>query len=78
MYDHEQISLGVAARIAGVSYSEMIAELGGRDIAVIRMQPGEPGRSLVLVRTETGRRMIREAWLLLLPPEEPKLEMMRD
>ena len=25
------------------------------------VQPGEPGRSLVLVRTEAGRRMIREA-----------------
>ena len=46
LYDHEQISLGVAARIAGVSYSEMIDELGRRDIAVIRLEPGELEREL--------------------------------
>ena len=46
LYDHEQISLGVAARTAGVSYSEMIDELGRRDIAVIRLEPGELEREL--------------------------------
>jgi predicted HTH domain antitoxin len=46
LYVHEQISLGVAARIAGVSYSEMIDELGRRDIAVIRLEPGELEREL--------------------------------
>ena len=46
LYDHEQISLGVAARIAGLAYSEMIDELGRRDIAVIRLEPGELGREL--------------------------------
>ena len=46
LYDHGQISLGVAARIAGVSYSEMIDELGRRNIAVIRLEPGELQREL--------------------------------
>ena len=41
LYDQVQISLGVAARIAGLAYSEMVDELGRRNIAVIRMQPGE-------------------------------------
>ena len=46
LYDHAQISLGVAARIAGVPYSEMIDQLGRRDIAVIRLEPGELEREL--------------------------------
>ena len=46
MFDREQISLGVAARIAGLSYSEMIDELGRREIAVIRLEPGELEREL--------------------------------
>ena len=46
LYDHEQISLGVAARIAGLAYSEMIDELGRRDIAIIRLEPGELEREL--------------------------------
>ncbi len=46
LYDHEQISLGVAARIAGLAYSEMMDELGRRDIAVIRLEPGELEREL--------------------------------
>ena len=46
LYDREQISLGAAARIAGVSYSEMIDELGQRDIAVIRLEPGDLEREL--------------------------------
>ena len=41
LYDRELISLGKAARIAGLSYSEMIDELGRRDIATIRLTPGE-------------------------------------
>lgn len=41
LYDREQISLGVAARIAGMAYSEMIDELGRRNIAVVRLTPDE-------------------------------------
>lgn len=46
LYDQEQTSLGVAARIAGLSYSDMIDELGRRDIAVVRIDPGELEREL--------------------------------
>ena len=41
LYDSEQISLGRAAKVAGLSYSDMIDELGHRGIATIRLQPGE-------------------------------------
>lgn len=41
LFDRAQVSLGLAARIAGLSYSEMIDELGRRDIAVIRLEAGE-------------------------------------
>lgn len=41
LYDREQISLGMAARIAGLGYGEMMDELGRRGIAVIRLAPGE-------------------------------------
>lgn len=46
LFDGEQISLGLAARIAGLSYSEMVDELGRREIAVIRLEPGELEREL--------------------------------
>jgi len=46
LFDSEQISLGRAARIAGLAYSEMIDELGRRGIAVIRLRPGELEREL--------------------------------
>lgn len=46
LYDHEQISLGVAARIVGLSYSDMIDELGRRNIAVVRLEPRELEREL--------------------------------
>ena len=46
LYDRDQISLGLAARIAGLAYSEMIDELGRRGIATIRLQAGELEREL--------------------------------
>jgi predicted HTH domain antitoxin len=46
LYDHGEISLGRAARIAGMAYSDMLDELGRRDIATIRLAPGELGREL--------------------------------
>ena len=46
LFDREQLSLGLAARIAGLSYSEMIDELGRREIAVIRLGPEELEREL--------------------------------
>jgi len=46
LYDREEISLGMAARIAGMSYSEMIDELGRREIPTIRITPEELEREL--------------------------------
>ena len=46
LYDRDQLSLGLAARIAGLCYSDMIDELGRRGIATIRLQPGELEREL--------------------------------
>lgn len=46
LYDSEQVSLGAAAHIAGLAYSEMLDELGRRGVAVIRMEPGELERDL--------------------------------
>lgn len=41
LFDREQLSLGTAARLAGLSVSEMMEELGRRKIPVIRLAPGE-------------------------------------
>jgi predicted HTH domain antitoxin len=46
LFDREQISLGLAAQMAGLSYSEMVDELGRREIAVIRLEPGALEREL--------------------------------
>ena len=46
LFDREEISLGTAARIAGMGYSEMIDELGRREIATIRITPEELEREL--------------------------------
>ena len=51
LYEHEQISLGVAGCIAGLSYGDMTDELGRRGIAVIRLEPGELERELAAFRT---------------------------
>lgn len=54
LYDHEQISLGMAARIAGLSYSQMIDELGRRGIATIRHDPEDWDRELAYLRSLGG------------------------
>lgn len=46
LYDREEITLGMASRIAGISTSEMIDELGRREIATIRTTPEELEREL--------------------------------
>ena len=46
LFDREQVSLGTAARMAGLSISEMIDEFGRRDIAVIRLAPRDLEREL--------------------------------
>lgn len=55
LFDSEQISLGRAARIAGLSYSEMIDELGRRNIDVVRYSVEELKRELAYVSTIAGR-----------------------
>ncbi len=51
LFDRRQISLGLAARIAGLPYSTMIDELGRRGIAVIHVEPGELERELAAFGT---------------------------
>ena len=51
LFDCEQISLGLSARIAGLSYSEMIDELGRRNIPVVRYRAGELDRELEYFRS---------------------------
>jgi predicted HTH domain antitoxin len=46
LFDRGQLSLGLAAQIAGLSYGEMVDELGRRGIAVIRLAPGELAHEL--------------------------------
>ncbi len=46
LYDRDQLSLGLAAKVAGLGYSQMIDELGRRGIATIRLTPGELEREL--------------------------------
>ena len=55
LFDQELISLGKAARIAGLSYSEMIDELGRRDIDVVRYSVEDLKRELAYVATIAGR-----------------------
>ena len=51
LYDQDLISLGKAARVAGLSYSEMIDELGRRNIDVVRYSVEELDRELAYVAT---------------------------
>jgi predicted HTH domain antitoxin len=54
LYDRELTSLGRAARIAGLSYSAMIDELGRRDIDTVRYDEKELARELAYVATLAG------------------------
>jgi predicted HTH domain antitoxin len=55
LFDSEQIGLGQAARMAGLSHSEMIDELGRRSIPVVRYAPDELERELEVLRGAAGR-----------------------
>jgi predicted HTH domain antitoxin len=46
LFDREQISIGLAARIAGISVGKMIDECGKRQISVIRVTAEELEREL--------------------------------
>ncbi|MCU0922946.1 MAG: UPF0175 family protein [Burkholderiaceae bacterium] len=56
LYEREQLSLGLAAKVAGVSYSRMIDELGQRQIPVVRYSVEDLDRELAYVRSLAGSR----------------------
>jgi predicted HTH domain antitoxin len=51
LYERDQISLGLAAKVAGLPYSRMIDELGQRQIPVVRYSVGELDHELAYVRS---------------------------
>ncbi|MBI4754971.1 MAG: UPF0175 family protein [Betaproteobacteria bacterium] len=55
LFDREQVSLGIAARIAGLSIEEMIDELGRRLIPVVRYRAEEFEEEMKYVRTLADR-----------------------
>lgn len=55
LFDTEQISIGVAARLAGLSIGEMIEELGRRQIPVARYSEAEFAEEMKYVRGIAGR-----------------------
>lgn len=55
LFDREQVSLGIAARIAGLSIGEMIDELGRRKVPVVRYTPEELAQELEYARTLADR-----------------------
>ena len=56
LFDRDQVSIGVASRIAGLSISEMIDELGRRRIPVARYSGDEFAEEMKYVRSLAGRR----------------------
>lgn len=56
LYGQDQISLGLAARIAGCSNSEMIDEFGRRGMAVVRYDTDDLTQELNHVRGLAGGR----------------------
>lgn len=56
LYERDVLSLGLAAKVAGLSYSQMIDELGRRQIPVARYSVEDLDRELDYVRTLAGSR----------------------
>lgn len=56
LYDRDLVSLGLASKVAGISYSQMIDELGRRQIAVARYSIEDLDQELAYVRSLAGRR----------------------
>lgn len=56
LFDREQVSIGVASRIAGLSIGDMIDELGRRRIPVARYSGEEFAEEMKYVRGLAGRR----------------------
>jgi predicted HTH domain antitoxin len=55
LFDSEQISVGLAAHIAGVPYGDMVDELGRRRIPVLRCPPEDLASELDILRGAAGR-----------------------
>ena len=56
LYERDVLSLGLAAMVAGLSYGQMIDELGRRQIPVVRYSVEDLDRELDDVRTLAGGR----------------------
>lgn len=56
LYERDLLSLGLAAKVAGLSHSRMIDELGQRRIPVVRYEVEDLERELAYVRTLAGGR----------------------
>lgn len=56
LYERDLLSLGLAAKVAGMSYSQMIDELGQRQIPVVRYSVEDLDRELDYVHTLAGGR----------------------
>ena len=56
LYERDLLSLGLAAKAAGLSYSQMIDELGRRQIPVVRYSVEDLEREIDYVRTLAGGR----------------------
>ena len=56
LYERDLLSLGLAAKAAGMSYSQMIDELGRRQIPVVRYSIEDLDRELDYVGTLAGGR----------------------
>jgi predicted HTH domain antitoxin len=56
LYDREQISVGAASQIAGLTIAQMLSELGKRNISIARYSEEEFKDELRNVATLTGRR----------------------
>lgn len=56
LYERDLVSLGLAAKVASLSYSRMIDELGRRAIPVVRYSVEELDRELSYVRGLDGDR----------------------
>ncbi|MCP5467618.1 MAG: UPF0175 family protein [Sinobacteraceae bacterium] len=56
LYDRDLVSLGLAAKVAGLSYGRMIDELGRRSIPVVRYSVEDLDRELAYVRSLAGGR----------------------
>jgi len=56
LYERDILPLGLAAKVAGLTYSQMIDELGRRQIPAVRYSVEDLDRELDYVRTLAGGR----------------------